>query len=202
MLEFFQAGGPLMWPLLLCSIVSLSVILERFWFWSHLDLDRNGQAAERFLKETLQGNARIPHQEQQGVIGKMLISGMACSKASCAKAMEVVALDALSKMRKGMPMLDTIITIAPMLGIIGTVVGIIASFDMLGQAGVDDPKAVVSGIAQALITTAAGLSISVVTVFPFNYFNSRIEHAQDLMEAYASRLEIARGDGNETAPES
>lgn len=202
MLELFQAGGPLMWPLLLCSIVSLSVILERFWFWSHLDLDKNVQATERFLNEMLKGAARMPQEGQEGVIGRMLAAGMACSKASCAKAMEVVALDALSKMRKGMPMLDTIITIAPMLGIIGTVLGIIASFDMLGQASVDDPKAVVSGIAQALITTAAGLSISVVTVFPFNYFNSRIEHAQDMMETYASRLEIARGDSNETMSEN
>ena len=83
-----------------------------------------------------------------------------------------------------MPVLDTIITIAPMLGILGTVTGIIASFDMLGLAGVEEPKAVVAGIAQALITTAAGLGISIATVFPYNYFSARIEAAQEELEMY------------------
>lgn len=79
-----------------------------------------------------------------------------------------------------------------MLGILGTVTGIIASFDMLGLAGVEEPEAVVAGIAQALITTAAGLGISIATVFPYNYFSARIEAAQEELEMYCSRLEIAQ----------
>ncbi len=89
-----------------------------------------------------------------------------------------------------MGVLDTIIMVAPLLGILGTVVGIISSFDMLGEMGIGDPRAVTGGIAQALISTAAGLTIAIATVFPFNYFNSRIDYAALAIEKYATSLEI------------
>ena len=191
MWELFQAGGPVMWPLLLCSIISLTVILERAWFWLRLDLDKDKPAIEALLEAYWTGTARdAAPQRNAGAVFRMLLSGIAHTGFSSNKAMEAVALDAVKAMRRGMTILDTIITIAPMLGILGTVLGIITSFDMLGQTGVEDPKTVVAGIAEALITTAAGLTISVVTVFPFNYFNSRIEDAQDLFEHYGTRLEI------------
>jgi len=192
MWELFQSGGPLMWPLLLCSIVSFTVILERAWFWMRIDLEREGEATDRLLKAVEEGRIPKTDGKKTGLIHKMMAAGMCCGRESCAKAMEVVALSAIGRMRKGMPVLDTIITLAPMLGIMGTVTGIIESFDMLGQASTSDPKDVVGGIAEALITTATGLGISVVTVFPYNYFNSRIDQAQDMMETYASRLEILR----------
>ena len=111
--------------------------------------------------------------------------------------MFIIAMRSTAKMRRGMNILDTVITVAPMLGIIGTVTGIIASFESLAIAGVGDPKAVIGGIAEALITTAAGLFISVGTLFPYNYFNTRIERAQDLIEMYASHLEITLGAEDE-----
>jgi len=86
--------------------------------------------------------------------------------------------------------LDTMITVAPLLGIFGTVLGIISSFEILGSGGIADPKLVTGGIAQALITTATGLGISIITVFPYNYFRSRIEHAIHVMEKYATSLEV------------
>ena len=73
-------------------------------------------------------------------------------------------------MRRFMGVLDTMITVAPLLGIFGTVLGIIASFEMLGSAGIDNPQAVTAGVAQALITTATGLGIAILSVFPYNYF--------------------------------
>lgn len=197
MWEIFQAGGPVMWPLLLCSVLSLTIILERAWFWARLDIDADTAAIEALLESFAacgahgsQGGATPSWEKPGGVVLSMLASGAAHAGFSSAKAMEAVALEAVKSMRRGMPVLDTIITIAPMLGILGTVTGIIASFDMLGQTGVEDPRAVVAGIAEALITTAAGLGISVATVFPYNYFNSRIENAQDTFEYYGTRLEI------------
>jgi len=195
MWELFQAGGPVMWPLLLCSITSLAFILERAWFWSRLDLDNDKGAIEALLESfRLRQKGLTVAPGRQGAVFRMLASGMAHEDFSCSRAMESVALSEIKAMRCGMPILDTIITIAPMLGILGTVTGIIASFDMLGQTGVEDPKAVVAGIAEALITTAAGLGISVATVFAFNYFNSRIEDAQDIFEHYGTRLEIVLGN--------
>ena len=82
------------------------------------------------------------------------------------------------------------ITVAPLLGIFGTVIGIIGSFEALGTAGIDQPQAVTAGIAQALITTAAGLGIAILSVFPYNYFNSKVEKAVLNIEKYATSLEI------------
>lgn len=191
MWELFQAGGPVMWPLLACSITALTVILERACFWARLDLDRDKAAIEALLEAfRARDKKSAPPVDGKGAVFRMLASGMAHEGFSSIRAMESMALDMVKSMRRGMPILDTIITIAPMLGILGTVMGIITSFDMLGQAGVNDPQHVVSGIAEALITTAAGLIISVSIVFPFNYFSTRIEDAQDLFEHYAARLEL------------
>lgn len=180
-----------MWPLLLCSVTSLTVILERLYFWTRLNLDKNKGAIESLLEACRTGGTSDAlERKNEGAVYSMLLSGIAHAEYSSTKAMEAVALEEIKAMRRGMPILDTVITIAPMLGILGTVTGIISSFEMLGQTGVDDPKSVVSGIAEALITTATGLGISLATIFPFNYFNSRIEDAQDVFDHYGTRLEI------------
>lgn len=191
MWEYFQAGGPLMWALLACSIVALAVILERCCFWARLSLKRDEAIAARVLQDASEGK---PWQggAPKGIITAMLRAGLSVREKDCGKAMEIIALESLARMRKGMNILDTIITAAPMLGIMGTVLGIITSFDMLGAAGASEPRAVIGGIAQALITTASGLGIAVVTIFPYNYFNFRIDNAQDILEVYGSRLELIR----------
>jgi biopolymer transport protein ExbB len=106
------------------------------------------------------------------------------------KAMEAAAVEEVKRMRRYMGILDTMITVAPLLGIFGTVIGIITSFEMLGSTGIEHPQTVTAGIAQALITTAAGLGIAILSVFPFNYFNSRVENAVHTIEKYATSLEI------------
>jgi len=106
------------------------------------------------------------------------------------KAMEATAAEEIRNMRRYMGVLDTMITVAPLLGIFGTVIGIIGSFEALGTAGIDQPQAVTAGIAQALITTAAGLGIAILSVFPYNYFNSKVEKAVLNIEKYATSLEI------------
>jgi biopolymer transport protein ExbB len=82
------------------------------------------------------------------------------------------------------------ITVAPLLGILGTVTGIITAFNLLGPAGIEQPQLATTGIAQALITTAAGLFIAIPSIIPFNYFNSRAEEAALNIEKYATSLEI------------
>jgi biopolymer transport protein ExbB len=96
----------------------------------------------------------------------------------------------MKRMRRYLAVLDTMITVAPLLGIFGTVIGIIQSFDVLGTTGIEHPQAVTSGIAQALITTATGLGIAILSVFPFNYFHARAENAAMAIEKYATSLEI------------
>ena len=120
------------------------------------------------------------------------------------KAMETAASDEIKRMRRYLGVLDTMITVAPLLGIFGTVIGIIMSFELLGTTGIEHPQAVTAGIAQALITTAAGLGIAILSVFPYNYFNSRVEKAVLNIEKYSTSLEIVyeKLEGNQEASRS
>ncbi|MBC2711801.1 MAG: MotA/TolQ/ExbB proton channel family protein [Desulfosarcina sp.] len=193
MIDIFNSGGPVMVPLLLCSLLSLTVIIERGIFWTIVGM-RSSQPLVNEVMELCQvgnweGVRKIADGSKSYVI-RILISGILHRNYSMVKAMESAAADEIARMRRYMGVLDTIITVSPLLGIFGTVIGIIGSFDMLGAGGIDHPELVTRGIAQALITTASGLGIAILTVFPFNYFNARIERAARFIEKYATSLEI------------
>ncbi|MBU1696996.1 MAG: MotA/TolQ/ExbB proton channel family protein [Proteobacteria bacterium] len=193
MIETFNNGGPIMYPLLLCSIISLTIIIERTFFWIGIGMQRNQKLLDEVLKLTRQGDWDLVRQKASGsnnYVIRMIISGILHREYSLIKAMESSAADEINGMQRFMGALDTMITVAPLMGILGTVMGIINSFDMLGTSGIENPQAVTAGIAQALITTATGLSISIITVFPYNYFNSRTKHAAGIMEKYATSFEI------------
>jgi biopolymer transport protein ExbB len=193
MINLFIKGGPIMYPLLMCSIIALTVILERTIFWIGEDYRRDQALVNEVLSLAEQGNwekvrARIGNSKD--FIIRILVAGILHREFSIAKAMETAASDELDRMRRYLPILDTIITVSPLLGIFGTVIGIILSFEMLGSAGIEEPQAVTAGIAQALITTASGLGIAILSLFPFNYFNSRVEKSATTIEKYATSLEI------------
>jgi biopolymer transport protein ExbB len=193
MIELFKSGGPVMYPLLACSVIVLSVIIERSIFWMRVDIKRSRPLIEEVLELCRAGDWEAVRQKTAGSsnsIVAILISGILHRDFSMTKAMEAAAADEIKRMRRYMGVLDTMITVAPLLGIFGTVIGIIVSFDMLGTAGIEDPRAVTSGIAQALITTATGLGIAILSVFPFNYFNAKVENAAQLIEKYSTSLEI------------
>jgi len=193
MINLFIKGGPIMYPLLVCSIIALTVIIERTIFWIGEDYRRDQALVNEVLSLAEKGNwervrARIGDSKDFTV--RILVAGILHREFSIAKAMETAASDELDRMRQYLPILDTIITVSPLLGIFGTVIGIILSFEMLGSAGIEEPQAVTAGIAQALITTASGLGIAILSLFPFNYFNSRVEKAATTIEKYATSLEI------------
>lgn len=193
MLDIFINGGPVMYPLLACSIIVMTVIIERTIFWIHLDMRRDKYLVDDVLElcqigdwESVRGKIK----DSKDYIIRILISGILHREFSMTKAMESATAEEIKRMRQYMGVIDTMITVAPLLGIFGTVIGIIFSFEALGTSGIQDPKAVTSGIAQALITTAAGLGIAILSVFPYNYFNSRVEKAALDIEKYATSLEI------------
>ena len=193
MIDIFISGGPVMYPLLACSIIVMTVIIERIFFWIGMDMRRDKPLVDDVLELCRAGNWETVREKTKGskdYIIRILITGILHREFSMAKAMETAAADEIKKMRKYMSVMDTMITVAPLLGIFGTVIGIIASFEALGSAGIGDPQAVTSGIAQALITTATGLCIAILSVFPYNYFNSRVESAALAIEKYATSLEI------------
>jgi len=193
MYEIFRSGGPIMYPLLACSVIVLTIVIERALFWFSIQARHKRPLLEEVLEVCRRGDweeVRRRTEGSQDYAIRMLVSGIVHRHFSMTKAMEVAAMEEIKKMRRGMGVLDTMITVAPLLGILGTVVGIIYSFDMLSASGIGNPQAVTGGIAQALITTAAGLSIAIAAVLPFNYFNIKVEQAARNMEQYATSLEI------------
>jgi len=182
-----------MYPLLVCSVIVVTVIIERIIFWIVLDTRRSPSLVDDVLELCRIGDWESVRKKTSGsrdYIIRILVSGILHREFSMSKAMESTAADEIKEMKRFMGVLDTMITVAPLLGIFGTVIGIITSFDVLGTTGIEHPQAVTSGIAQALITTAAGLGIAILSVFPYNYFNSRVENAARLIEKYATSLEI------------
>ena len=193
MLEIIIQGGVVMYPLLACSVCVLTIVIERTIFWIILNKRHNLVLINEVLESCQLGDWELVKKKTHGSKDytiRVLVSGIVHRHFSMTKAMEVAAIQEIEKMRRGMGLLDTMITVAPLLGILGTVTGIILSFDMLAQQGINNPQAVTGGIAQALITTAAGLSIAISAVIPFNYFNVKVEQAVKSLEQYATSLEI------------
>ncbi len=193
MIDVFLKGGPVMYPLLGCSIIALTVIIERAFFWIREDMRRNQPLVDHILELCRKGDWNAVKELVAGsrdYIIRILVNGIVHKEFSMTKAMETAAGDEIKRMRCHLGVLDTMITVAPLLGIFGTVLGIITSFEILGSTGIEHPQAVTAGIAQALITTASGLGIAILSVFPFNYFNSRAESAALAIEKYATSLEI------------
>jgi biopolymer transport protein ExbB len=193
MVQIFIDGGPVMYPLLVCSILVLTVIIERLLFWISVDMNRNMKLIEDVMELCRKGDWETVRAKVAGskdFIIRILVSGILHREFSMTKAMEATTAEEIRNMRRYMVVLDTMITVAPLLGIFGTVIGIIGSFEALGAAGIAQPQTVTAGIAQALITTAAGLGIAILSVFPYNYFNSRVEKAVLNIEKYATSLEI------------
>jgi biopolymer transport protein ExbB len=193
MVDLFMRGGPVMYPLLACSILAFTVILERLFFWIREDMRRNQPLVDEVLSLCQKGAWGLIKDRARGskdFVIRILVTGILHRDFSMAKAMESAAAEEIKRMQRYTSILDTMITVAPLLGIFGTVIGIIISFELLGSSGIEHPEAVTAGIAQALITTATGLGIAILSVFPYNYFNSRVERAALVIEKYATSLEI------------
>ncbi len=193
MWEMVLSGGPVMAPLLVCSLAALTVVIDRAVFWIALLRRRNPALLEEVMTLCESGDWEAIRLKTAGTRDhtiKIIITGILHREFSMTKAMESAAADQVKRMRRYMGILDTMITVAPLLGIFGTVTGIIQSFEALGAVGVERPVAVTAGIAQALITTAAGLGIAILSVIPYNFFDSLCEQAALRIEKYATSLEI------------
>ena len=193
MFELFIKGGPVMYPLLACSLIALTVVIERIIFWVREDMRRNQPLVDKVMDLCQKGDwdgVRESVKGSKDYVIRILVNGILHREFSMTKAMETAAADEMKRMRRFLGVLETMITVAPLLGILGTVTGIIAAFNLLGTTGIEQPQLATSGIAEALITTAAGLLIAIPSIIPFNYFNSRAEDAALNIEKYATSLEI------------
>jgi len=193
MLDYFFQGGPIMYPLLLCSLISLTIIIERTIFWIRVERNRDRRLLDELMslieKEQYADAKSITGNTRDFVI-RVIVCGVVHRDFSLRDALQMSADEEIARMKRYLPVLDTMVTLSPLLGILGTVTGIIYSFNMLGIVGVEHPQMITAGIAQALITTAFGLIIAIPSLICYNYFLSKIEKAQLEMEKYGTNLEI------------
>lgn len=188
--EMLAKGGPVMVPLVLCSVVAVAVVIERthFW-WRQGDVGPAERAVDLAERGKLDEALEVARASRTAA-ARVIAAGLAERQAPPAAAMEAAAKAEMRRLRTYLPVLDTIITLSPLLGLLGTVTGMIAAFGILSTSGMNQPNAITGGVAEALIATAAGLAVAIVTLVPYNYFLARAEQAMDAMERVASRLDL------------
>lgn len=193
LIEWMEKGGPVMVPLLIVSVVALTVVAERFLFWLELGRNQNPAGLQRILDAASAG--RIEEsvalgQRLQHPVARVLVRGLEQAGGSVSSALELQVQEELRLMRRNLGILETLITLAPLLGIYGTITGIIRAFGFLAGAGIPDPQLVAAGIAEALITTAAGLTIAILAIPPYNFFSAKTEQVAHEVERHATHLEL------------
>lgn len=179
-------GGWVMWPLLLLSVLSVTLCLERAWFWLRLHSPSCRRRLNRLSTALRTGEGP----EARRLVGgaPSSVYSLLASRLLDERASDVVAVECVEELRpvveRFMPTLSTIITAAPLLGILGTVTGLISSFELLGASRlITDPREISGGIAEALITTATGLIIALLTLFPYMIYKGQVERAYRRMES-------------------
>ncbi len=193
MFELIKAGGLLMWPLLICSILSLAIILERLWFLQTRRIIPTQLVARvRAWDEAGALDANILNKLRAGSpLGRILAAGLANrhqDREVMKESIEEVGRHEVHDLERFLNALGTIAVITPLLGLLGTVIGMIKVFEVITALGIGDPGVLAEGISEALITTATGLTIAIPSLMFYRYFRGRVEALVVTMEREALKL--------------
>ncbi|MCH6582505.1 MAG: MotA/TolQ/ExbB proton channel family protein [Proteobacteria bacterium] len=200
MFELVKAGGWVMWPIIACSIAALAIIGERFWSLQkkYVSPPNLVSQIEQWLERKQLDQARITLLQQSSPLGRVLAAGLINrdhDREIVKESIEDAGRHIVPELDRYLNSLGTIASISPFLGLLGTVLGMIEMFAGISTHGVGDPAIVAGGIAQALITTAAGLGVAIPTVMFYRYFRARVNELLLDMEQQAIRLiEILHGE--------
>ena len=191
-LQTFENGGPIMWPLLAALLLALMVIIDRTLWWishtSKLDAKARAQARD-FLGQGDFADAHELGKSHKDIFLISLSKGLESANTSMLAAMQLEAEHELERAQARQWILGTIITLAPLLGLMGTVIGIMESFDFVGDETLAASR-VSGGIAEALIATAAGLGIAILCLLPYNYFRRRVQALRSHLERWINHAEL------------
>ena len=190
--DLFLKGGPVMYPILVAALVAIAVIGERIFWWVRLARRRDGARLEKVfaaMERADFADASALARDSADPVVRMIYQGLNHHHSSLQGALQVAAGLELQQAGRFLPALDTLVTLAPLLGLLGTVTGIMASFTSIGAEELAVTK-VTGGIGEALIATASGLGIAIITLIPFNYFNARVARLQFEFEAAATNVEV------------
>jgi biopolymer transport protein ExbB len=193
MFSLFLKGGPVMWPLLITSLTAFSVVIERLLFLWRIKMSYSPDIVKAILTKVQRGQIKEAIDEAYGChdyVVTTLVYGLTHREDALANALMQAASIELKRFSRGLVVLDTTITVAPLLGLLGTVTGMIHAFGLLGSSELQTPTVITGGIAQALIATACGLAIAIIALVPFNYLNARLEETRHEIEQAATHLEI------------
>ena len=195
-LIFFERGGPFMWPLLICSIVATTITLERLFALAkyHFANFCFRQAQQDICELMCLGQftkALEVARNAESPICRIYTAALENRSIDAHDILQNAAQCEIDRLRRGLSLLDTTITVAPMLGILGTVTGTIKTFNVLGQVAMENPLGATAGIAEALITTVAGLAVAIICLFPFNFFVSQLRRRTFELEQAAHSYELA-----------
>ncbi len=200
MLELMKAGGFLMWPLLLCSVISLAIIAERFWSL------RTSRIAPKDLVATVwkwNNSGGLDAENMQmlrrtSALGRVLAVGLVNRnhpREFMKESIEEAGRHVAHELERFLNTLGTIASITPLLGLLGTVIGMIKVFAVITTEGVGDPGILAEGISEALITTAAGLTIAIPSLMFYRFFRGRVDELVVAMEQEALKMvEVMHGD--------
>ncbi len=207
--NFLARGGPAMFGLFACSLVAIAVVVERLLFFAQQRVDSEAllkQITDRVARDDFAGAIAICD-ENRGMLPKILKVALLRarrSRSDVAEALSAALKRQLPAFDRNLPVIGTLAVISPFVGLFGTVLGIIHAFDDIALKGNSSPAVVAAGVGEALVTTAAGLFVAVVSVIFFNYFKSRSKTAtqeivcaaEDLAEAlHFHQLDYVPRDG-------
>jgi len=183
-----------MWPILITAIVAVAVVGERTFWWWRESLKRDPQTLEKVFAALENGDfreaARISKDSDDPAI-RMIWHGMNHFHSSLQGALQVAAGVELQKAGRFLTVMDTLVTLAPLLGLLGTVSGIFKTFLSLGSATVEGATSTITGgIGEALIATMCGLAIAIISLIPFNYFTRKLAQLQFELESAATNVEV------------
>ena len=198
--KLFELGGPVMWPITILSVVGVTVAIERFFvFWRFSVANRYFSGTQKRLialtregkfDEAIQSAAKA-----DSPTCRILVQALENRDTGFLETLEAASQLELNRLRRGMSLLDTAITAAPMIGILGTVTGIMNTFKVFNESGLDNPIGAAAGISEALITTAAGLIVALSCLFPFNFFAAQLKRRTTELEQVTHQFEIAYNAG-------
>ena len=193
MFEIIKAGGWVMFPILLCSILSMAIIGERFWTLRRRNIAPKGLVAQvwKWVKEGKLDKKRLNSLRTHSPLGKILAAGlvnMHLGREAMKTSIEEVGNQIVHELERYLNTLGTIAEITPLLGLLGTVTGIIRMMTAVGEAGLGNPTVLSSGLAEALLTTAAGLFVAIPAFIFYRYFRGLVDTLVVTMEQEALKM--------------
>ncbi len=193
MVEIVKAGGWLMAPIILCAILAMGIILERFWTLQQkrvIPEDLTGKVWG-WVEQNALDHKRIQTLHQGSPLGQILAAGLINrneERAMMKDAVEDTGRHVVHELERYLDTLGTVAAISPLLGLLGTVIGMVKVFTAITTFGVGDPTVLAGGIAEALITTAAGLTVAIPALIGYRYYRNRVDTLVVDMEKEAIKL--------------